>query len=230
MRYFYKLSVLVLGLSLSFSVKADEVSQLKKQIIDLSFENIANDDTRVVVRQKLNRLTMELAALSPAVTEERLGLFSPGSWQQIWSDERDNSPPGSPKLDLNQVYQVISPEGWGYNFGVRLINGVIPVTFALLAEASVSGNKQTTEIKKAFSRGRGLSTGESVRQLAEEIHSGKSLEFTERDAGQFPNGPIGAKGVLTILFIDQDLKIGTSPNVYTGFNEMFVMHRRDAVK
>jgi hypothetical protein len=224
----------VMGLALTVGVghssaATSTASDIKEQIIRLATENMTNIDSRPQVRAQLEQLVAQLQAESGPVSEEAIGRYSAGSWQQLWADERDNSPPGSPKQDLAKIYQVVSPQGWGFNFGVRNVNPQVAVTFALQVSASVTGNVQTTTITKAFSRASALEPGESVGDMALQIFEGKSQDFIERNAGQFPEGPIGAKGTLTIQYIDENLKIGTGPNVYTGESEMYVMLRRDLV-
>jgi hypothetical protein len=220
---------LALSIVLSSTAYADNKHSTKNKILKLSYKNMTNEKNRDQVRSKLNKLVTKLQADSSPVTTERIVKYSPGSWRQVWSDERDNSPPGAPQRDLSQVYQVVSEEGWGYNFGVRLLSPEQSVTFVLAAKASVSGNEQTTEITRSFYRPTGLRMGEPLIDMANEIHSGKSTDYAETKAGRFPNGPIGAKAILTILYIDEDLKIGTAPNVYDGRSEMFVMHRQNLV-
>jgi hypothetical protein len=224
---------IALCLSLTSVVPAlaqDTARALKTEIIDLAWDNIDNESNQAEIRMQMDALLGRLMAISPQVTESAMGTFSPGSWQQIWADERDMSPPGAPQRNLRQIYQVVSPEGWGYNFGVRTTGPNSAVTFALEVSASVIGNEQTTEITKAFLRPSKLFVGETLETIAKEIHSGTSLDFTPRNAGTFPNGPIGARGVLTIHFIDDELKIGTTNNVYTGASEFFVMQRTEVVR
>lgn len=209
--------------------QSTKIGELKQQISALSLENISNVENREGVRKQLDTLVSELTQLAGPVTEQTWVQFAPGSWQQIWSDERDNSPPGAPAQDLTQIYQFISAEGWGFNFGERKISADQSITFALAVVGSISGNQQTTEITQAFLRPSSLSKGESLADLSANIRSGGRSGFDPREAGKFPNGPIGAKGILNLQFLDQDLKIGYSPNVFTGQIELFVLRRADFV-
>ena len=210
------------------AVAKTDADLIKQKILKISYKNMTVESNRKQVRKQLDHLTRALVKLSPKITEERIGMYSPGSWRQVWSDERNNTP-GAPTPDLTQVYQVVSADGWGYNFGVRYVTPEMPITFSLGVVASLEENRQTTEIVSAFVRNSALKKGEALTELATRIHSGKSKDFIQRNAGVFPNGPIGAKAILTILYIDKDLKIGVAPNVYDGKSEMFVMHRQDTV-
>ncbi len=209
---------------------AHTIDGLKNEIRRIALENMENDTNRAEIRAQLEALMLQLKAIAPKVTEERIVQFSPGGWRQIWSDEQNMDTPGAPKRDLGQIYQVVNAGGWGFNFGVREVAPNQFVTFALAVVASVSGDQQTTEITKAYINPRGLVAGESLIDMANTIHDGSNSEFQERNAGRFPKGPIGAKGVLQLHFIDEDLKLGTSPNVYNGKIELFVMERTSAVR
>lgn len=208
---------------------ADTIESLKREIKTIAWANIDQPQNAEKVRADLEALVQRLKAVAPPVTEDRIVQFSPGGWQQIWSDEQNMDPPGAPERDLRQIYQVVNGAGWGFNFGLRELADGQFVTFALQVVASVSCDLQTTEITKAFSNSRRLENDEDLIQLSQAIYQGNS-DFVERNAGRFPRGPIGAKGVLQLLFIDEELKIGTSPNVYNGKIEMFVMERTSVVR
>jgi hypothetical protein len=205
------------------------ISQLKNQISSLAIQNISNIENRDEVRTQLDLLVLELHVLAGPVTEKTWSDFAPGSWQQIWSDERDNSPIGTPQQDLTQIYQYISVNGWGYNFGERIISPTQSVTFALAVQGSIAGDQQTTEITASFFRPAPLAKNESLAELSHKIKTGAQSGFDPQQAGQFPNGPIGAKGILNLKFLDRDLKIGYAPNVFTGVMELFVLRRSDFV-
>ncbi len=208
----------------------ERIVQLKGEIQRIALDNITNVNNRKEIRAQLDILIQELQSLSDPVDEATWVIYAPGSWQQIWSDEKDMSPPGSPQQNLKQIYQYVSVEGWGFNFGERIIKSNQAVTFALAVQGSVAGNEQTTEITKAYFKSGGLNLGESILSLSESIRDGTNSDFAVRDAGKFPNGPIGAKGVLSLKFLDEDLKLGYTPNVYTGEIELFVMKRVEGVQ
>ncbi len=220
---------MMMQVSYSGTLMESRIEQLKSQISNLALQNISNTTNRAEVRAELDTLVSELNLLAGPVTEKIWSDFAPGSWQQIWSDERDNSPVGAPKQDLTQIYQYISVNGWGYNFGERIISETQSVTFALAVQGSILGNQQTTEITAAYFRPASLAKNESLAELSHKIKTGAVSGFDPQQAGQFPNGPIGAKGVLDLQFLDQDLKIGYASNVFTGVVELFVLKRTDFV-
>lgn len=207
----------------------DRLSYVKNEIIQIAKQNTTNEDQFAETRVKLNELVRELQSLSSPVDENIIGQFSPGSWKQIWADEKNNDSVGGPQRDLNEIYQYVNPMGWAFNFGVRKLQNSQKVTFALRAQASVTGNKQRTEITAAFLRMSPLNKGESIKDISQQIYEGTSADFVQREAGRFPRGPIGAVGILELQYLDQDLKIGTTNNVFTGDNEMFVLERIEEI-
>ncbi|MFN9069190.1 MAG: hypothetical protein ACK5V3_18345 [Bdellovibrionales bacterium] len=208
---------------------SQRIGILKSQIKSIALSNITNVETRQQTRQQLDPLIEEIGKLAGPVTEKAWMDFAPGSWQQIWSDERDNSPPGAPAQDYSKIFQYISVQGWGFNFGERIVAPGQSVTFALSVIGSIQQNEQTTEITGAYARMQGLQTGESIGELSHKIKTGAESGFEAINAGRFPQGPIGAKGVLNLIYLDETLKVGYAANVYTGDKELFILRRLDRV-
>lgn len=90
----------------------------------------------------------------------------------------------------------------------------------------IASNVVLAEITQAFTRSTALATDEDLMSLSYSVENKTAAGVIERDAGKFPNGPIGARSELTVLYLDQDLKIGTAPNAYSGYNELFIMERQ----
>jgi hypothetical protein len=201
------------------------VDTIKQDIITLAKTNTSNETNRPEIRILLEELKFQLACKSKTVDPATWLQYSPGSWRQIWSDEADNSPAGSPQRDLEKIFQIVIAQGRAVNFGVRIMPDGSRVTFALEAKGTVVDNIQTTEIVDAFVRNQDLVSGESLQLLADDIFNKSFSIFTPVVLGTFPKGPIGAKSDLTLSYIDENLKIGTAPNVYTGMSEMFVLER-----
>jgi hypothetical protein len=231
MKYIILLGAFLTGTAVQaseFSSCKSGYEPIKDKIIQVSKENMTDTSKMKDVRAQLENLTSKLIRLCGRVTENQILALSPGGWQQIWSDEKNMDPIGAPQRDLAQIYQYVSTEGWGFNFAERVLANGQKIVFALEVVASVEGNKQTTEITKAYLRMSAFNPAESLTEMSLAIRSNET-DFQERDAGKFPNGPIGAKGDLSILFLDEDLKIGKTKNVYDGNVEMFVMQKTDKV-
>lgn len=208
---------------------ADLNRQIKQRIVILAKQTTNLTVKPAEVRAELDQLVQELQRNSSSVDETAWAKHAPGSWRQIWSDERDNSPPGSPALDLNNVYQVMRPNGQAVNFGIRLLPDGKKITYVLEAVGSVSGNVQQTTILKGYYRTSGLVSGESLEILADDILSQSPTGFTYINLPRFPNGPIGASSPITIIYLDENLKIGTAPNAFTGASELFIVEKVSSV-
>lgn len=206
------------------------VNTIKQDIITLAKANTSNVTNQAEVRKLLEEMKYQLECKSKKVDVATWLQYSPGAWRQIWSDEADNTPKGGPARDLEKIFQIVIPEGRAVNFGVRILPDGSRVTFALEAKGTVVDNIQTTEIVDAFVRKSDLVSGELLQLLADDIFNKSFSIFAPVTLGTFPKGPIGAKSDLTLSYIDEELKIGTAPNVYTGVSEMFVLERVSTVQ
>ncbi len=227
-----RISLLVCFLVFSlngWSQGQQDFNLIKKEILDLARANTLSTKNRVEIRSELNQLTAELIKDRPLVSEKQWVLFAPGPWKQIWSDERNNDPQNV-KQNLNRVYQFVTPDGRAVNLGERIMLDGGIVTFALRAKGTVKGPIQTTEILSGFFMPSEMTSGTSIEELSMDILDETFTYFTPVQVGQFPNGPVGAKSDLNILYLDDDLKIGTAPNVFTGESEMFVLERAEYIQ
>lgn len=232
---FISIGSLFIALCVSSLASADtcnsqSVQKIKSQILAFAKKNTSNIANRPEVRKDLESLLFQLECKSKAVDETTWLQYSPGSWRQVWSDEADNSPAGAPKQDLEKIFQIVTPQGRAVNFGVRVLPNGQRVTFALEAKGTVAENIQATEILNGFVRNDDLKTGEWLQVLANDIFNATYSVFNPIKLGAFPNGPINAKSDLTIRYLDEELKMGTAPNVFTGVSEMFVLERVDTVR
>jgi hypothetical protein len=223
------LSVMILLISSSHTWAQNHTQVKKQEIMELARANTTNVDGFEEVRVQLDLLIADLTKELQPVDEQTWATYSPGAWHQIWSDEADNSPAGAPARDLDKIFQYVTANGRAVNFGQRLLPNDQAITFALEAVGEVQGEVQTTKILAAFSRGSGLEKGEDIATLAADILEGKLDMFQSLPAGEFPNGPINAQSDLKILFLDEDLKIGTAPNVFSGESELFILQRVQTV-
>lgn len=198
---------------------------LKSQIIELARANMERTDNWAEVRANLERLSQELIKETGATTPEDVANFGGGSWQQIWSDENNPEPPGFTRV-WPQIFQVVTPFGYGYNFGVRIAPNGAAITFILRVKVAVDGTNANVEITDAFSRLGQLQSGEDLYSLALAIEAGAAPGVEKRDLGKFPRGPIGAKGIFQTVFVDDTLKLGIADNTYTGIPEFYVLERK----
>ena len=227
-KFFVLITLLALPLSV-WSHPHHDQSTLKMEILNLARTNTLSTKNRQEIRIELNKLTAALTNGRPLVSEKQWVLFAPGPWKQIWSDERNNGPQDI-QQNLNRVYQYVTPDGRAINLGERIMPDGSVVTFALRAKGTVNGPLQTTEILSGYFMPAGMIEGESIEDLSLDILDETYARFSPIQVGEFPNGPVGAKSDLNILYLDDDLKVGTAPNVYTGESEMFVLERAETIR
>ena len=188
-------------------------------------------------RLKMAEFLSELKAVAPKKTNDETLRLSLGSWQEIWSDEQNPTPPGQKILKPN-VYQVLREDGVGFNFGMRSIslpNGaqIVATSVIQLAFESVpeSGNTKVTFLK-TFSKVGGLETESSLAALAQGLLDGSRVNSTptgykQDEERRFPRGPIGAVGTLETVYIDEDIRIVQGPNPFSNVVDTFVLVRTD---
>jgi hypothetical protein len=223
---------IVLGLLLALPVMAGELTarqqELKNQIIQIARKNTTNTQNREEVRAQLDALLIQLTRNLPSVDEQTWKTFATGSWKQIWADEENNSAPGIGQ-NFDRIYQYVNSAGLAVNLGERILPNGQRVTFALKAKGIVSGNVQTTKILEGFFKDTPLLSSMSIPFLANDILNQTFAIFTPTKLGEFPAGPINAQSDLSFSYLDADLKVGTAPNVFSGFEEMFVLVREEII-
>ena len=225
MKILFTLSCAMALFTATHAAAETRADMLKMQISELAHANMERTDNWPEVRQQLDGLIAELTREAGAATPEDVIEFGGGSWQQVWSDESNPEPPGFARV-WPQIFQVVTPFGYGYNFGVRKAPWGDDITFILRVKVGVDGTKALAEITDAFSRPGRLQPGEDLYSLALAIEAGTAPGVEKRESGRFPNGPIGAKGEFETLFVDHSLKVGIAPNSYSGKPELFVMERK----
>lgn len=211
----------------AMSLTAEQRS-LKQQIIKLASMNTNNMANRPVVRAELDNLITQLTSDLPLVTAQTWTQHATGSWKQLWADEQNNGP-SEIGQNLDRIFQYVTIDGKAVNLGERILPNGQRVTFALRARGAVNGNIQKTTILEGFFKDTPLLSGMSISYLAKDILDQRFAIFTPTNGGTFPNGPINAESDLTFSYLDEDLKVGTAPNVYTGFNEMFILVRQEII-
>ena len=218
---------------------------LKAAVVRIASENTTKSDAEslIAARKKLNPLIADLARSyrTPAVAAELDRGFA-GTWKQIWSDDYRPAPPGAPIPDPSSVFQVITKNGYFYNFG----NQVIPtppgaprvvVGGFLRGEYTAAPGAHILDIK--FTRfgvlPGALPDGAAIGVLALDIERGavggpgaasRADTGLQGDAGApGRGGPVGVTGRLQNLYLDGDLRIALGGTKEQQFNKVFVLTR-----
>lgn len=96
---------------------SEESIQLKSKILTLAESYQGQGDPDYKIQNKLVPLVEKLISLNPQrPVKERLNLLA-GTWKQVWGpyDYRNDSRGVDPTLGVDEIYQVISLNGFYYN-------------------------------------------------------------------------------------------------------------------
>ena len=96
---------------------SEEIQQLKENIISLARTYQGQGDPDYKIQNSLTPLVVKLISLNPQKpVKDRLNLLF-GTWKQVWGpyDYRNNNRGVDPTLGVNEIYQIISPNGFYYN-------------------------------------------------------------------------------------------------------------------
>lgn len=107
--------------SLAFATEgydhADEIKDLKTQIVALAQSYQGQGDPDFSKQKSLDVLVAKLLAVSPqSPVKERLP-FLYGAWKQVWGpyDYRNDDRGVDPQLGVAEIYQVVFEDGYYYN-------------------------------------------------------------------------------------------------------------------
>lgn len=197
----------------------------------LAFATVATErrmESEVTIpksRLRMAELIRNLQKLAPSSTFEQRFQKTIGVWQEVWSDEQNPLPPGF-KILRPQVFQVIRADGIGFNIGVRATPFGIGTAFIKL-RASADAEKQRTNVEflKTYSKVGDLATEPSLPALVQDILDNTRADITELPDSPFPRGPIGAKGTLDTVYVDDELRIVRGPNSYSDVVDTFILKR-----
>jgi hypothetical protein len=176
-------------------------------------------------RLRMATLISDLQQLAPSMTFAKKLEMTVGVWQEVWSDEQNPLPPGF-KILRPQVFQVVRPDGVGFNIGVRSAPFGIGTAFIKL-EASADLEKERTNVVflKTYSKPGDLTSEKSLAELVQGILDESRPDVTVLPDSPFPRGPVGAKGTLETVYVDDDIRIVRGPNVYNNVVDTFVLKR-----
>lgn len=191
----------VLALVLQIA-SANEIESLKSQIFEKAESFVGRVDTDGKLTAELEGLIDLLVAKSPVLPMPERAQRAIGSWRQVWGpyafDGSTRVPPG---LDVKNIYQVIAPEGYYYNFAqYKLTDSKLIRTF-LRGEFAV----QSDSIFVKFTN-LGVILGQKslpLPQFAEFIEQGKAKVINA--PRWLP--PTGIEGRLFEIYADETLRI-----------------------
>ena len=226
-----KLSSLVPAIALSFGLSgvgfSASVDELKAQIINISTENMERFDNFAEVRELLQPLVEELRAKQDLSEDEKLELKL-GGWKQLWTDDADDSNSNTPisKALRNQTYQYVSADGFFYNISTVAFPFGIKETGFLRAEYTKAPEGGADFFFTGFELTRGATTDESDLEAISLALENDEVRSTPLNFLRFPRGPVGAKGFIDTVYIDDQIRIDEGYNKADGDVDLFVLIRQ----
>lgn len=217
------------GLGLAQLAHAQVSSEsIKSEIMEIALENFDRRDNLAETRKQLEPLVNQLIEVSnyqaaPAV--EELAITS-GAWKEIFSDDIEPDPPGF-TTDRDGVYQIVTPDGYFYNlgelrgpFGVRAV-GILRGEYE---DAGEFLNIEFTDVSVRLGR---IDRVGNLVDFIEGIESGSIRTLPTPGDNRVPNGPVGARGEIKNLYIDDTMRIATGQNFADGTMDLYVLIRVD---
>ena len=183
-----------------------ELAATKKQLRAIAYANIANMDNTDEVRAQVEPLVQKLARHYGVKTAQQKLATVKGAWRQIWSDFPYPEAPFI-KMDPEQVYQVVTDQGYYVNLGDSRAIGIFGITGVLRGAYVPNGTKLNVRFTKSAFRFGTLGRGEDLYDLATGLESGERFSLGLPGGGKAPKGPVGISGTLETLYVDADLRI-----------------------
>lgn len=221
----FALSVATLAATHAFAssrVAEERIAELKAQIIEIATTNQEDLTNLASVRAQLDPLVAELASLQDISAEESLER-KVGSWQQLWTDDADDLKSNNlfVTVDRKQTFQVVKDNGIFYN--VSVIKLPLGLRFSAFLEGAYAptGDVLGLEFKSLRLRLGGLS---DVTGAVEKAIDNDLIGLVPFPGGaKRPNGPVGVKGEIKSVFIDEDLRVDYGKNLDDGVKDLFIL-------
>ncbi len=219
MKLFNTCLLLALGIFTS-SLKAEDLSanqaELKAKIVEVASRYTGQVFLKEEARSKLEPLINELvASVDPRNEEEKLDQVI-GGWKNLWSYRSFGF-----NTNYQQVYQIVSEEGYYYNLSELKLGRVSFAGFLRGAYKDV-GEKLRIQFTSNKTKLGFYKEGTNLIDLVERFEAG------EIRAWNVP-GPIGVKGNLINLYVDDSLRIVTGNSDGGAVEDIFVLERTDTI-
>lgn len=225
------LGLVVASSSLAYAGTKSKKSDLKKQIIELAKTFEGQGDPDFSKQETLEPLVEKLLSSAPqAPIAERLSVLV-GAWKQVWGpyDYRNDDRGVDPELGTEEIYQVVSPDGYYYNVSYLYKNGdrnnqrigLLRGEYSLNEDESNSLSVRFTDYPGASEKSDDL----ELWQLPELAENG-TLENQITIVPSFIVRYFFGGGTLREIYTDEDLRIlyGSS-NRNTSSESIYIMTR-----
>jgi hypothetical protein len=220
-------SSLVSSFALAAPKSAERLAFVKKQLLEISRINAPRLDNWKEVRGILQPLAEEVSSYQFALSAQEQIEAKAGVWQQLWTDDTDDLRANNPvqKTDRERTYQVVFGNGVFYNLAeiktpVAKFSGFLRGEYEVAEEVF---NLEFTDLKLK------LGTLGSANELLTTVT--KAEEGTLNGLFglpvplKYPRGPIGAKGTIKSIYIDNELRVDIGANVADGIQDLFILEK-----
>ncbi len=185
----------------SFETKQEEITFLKQEILALAYSFEGQADIDGSKQEEIEVKIQELLLLVPRLSFQDRAVKAIGAWRQVWGPYAfDDSQTVPDRIDVKNIYQVIKPEGYyynfaQYNFGNRLIRSFLRGNFEI----------RDDRIAVEFNR-TGLILGNSDTPMPGLVDG---LENRTVRAVRFPDflPPSGIRGGLIEIYADDEIRL-----------------------
>ena len=221
------LATVIFGLSSATIVAQDQdlAKAAKANIYRIVEENSVKTDNYTEIRQKLEPLIQQLIENTP----EKSSSFGEkvGAWKQLWTDDLDDLRANNFFItaDKERTYQVVFENGLFYNL-TELKTGIGRFSGFLRGVYKVDGENLDLEFTKIRLKRGNLGQESSLVNLVDRFEKGE-LPRTFKIPGDdtYPQGPVGAKGYIKTIYIDDDMRIDIGANAADGVDDLFILKR-----
>ena len=189
------------------------IAALKSEIRTIALENQLRQDNLPEIRAQLQPLVDELESLVPARTESQKKEQVVGVWHSLWSDMSFG-----PVVDYANVFQVVYPEGFYYNISREVLpNGAVATGYLRGSFADVGDSYRIEFTRNAIADG-WFDPGVDLWSAGLAVENGTVRVM------DVP-GPVGVRGDLQNVFVDEDLRIVVGKSDDDEADSMFVLSR-----
>ena len=211
--------ILTLGIFTS-SLKADvginDRAELKAKLVELASGYTGKTRLKDEALKQIKPLVDALVGLSEKKSEADKKDLVIGGWRNVWSYRNFGF-----NTNYAQVYQIVSEDGYYYNFS-EIALGKVKFSGFLRGKYEDAGDKLRIEFTSNKIKFGFYEEGTDIVELIE------SFEAGEIRALSIP-GPIGIKGDLVNLYVDDTLRIVTGRTDGGGVEDLFILTRTDLV-
>lgn len=223
MKKILKVSTLLLLTHTLCAYANHDVDYLKKNILSIAEQARGSADEDGHIRASLDSNIQQLLALSPTHSiEEKLKKLQ-GAWDQVWGPYTFSNLDGF-KLDPNNMYQVIMPDGYYYNIGFATFNGQKTSDFVRGEYKIVNDRLQVQFTQNQFLVDY-LPTQSDLKTIAQL----KEVNFLKTQ--DIPGGYSQTPAYLHDVYVDNDLRItygGRNDN--DNNNQLYILEKIKRVK